>query len=139
MNYKVCSKCQFEKEHSEEHFRGSRSDCRECENFQRRLRENLRGHLPYARAAKRRAAKLQAMPKWADLEKIKQIYKDAKALSNFFEGGFATVCHVDHYYPLQGKKVCGLHNEFNLRVITWIDNIKKSNKHPDEFYQTQVY
>jgi hypothetical protein len=71
-----------------------------------------------AKAAKRRAAKLNATPAWADLEAIKIVYEEAK-LSGM---------HVDHIVPLQGLNVCGLHIEANLQLLDPIENIKKGNK-----------
>lgn len=71
----------------------------------------------------RRAKKLKATPEWADLKKIKDIYKSAITKSNI-----NATYHVDHIVPLQGKNVCGLHVEFNLQIITSTENIKKSNK-----------
>jgi hypothetical protein len=70
-----------------------------------------------AREAKRRANRLNATPKFADLNKIKEIYKNCPK-------GF----HVDHIVPLQGKNVCGLHVEWNLQYLTANANQKKSNK-----------
>ena len=70
-----------------------------------------------ARNAKRRAAKLQATPNWADGEIIKQIYATCP------EG-----YHVDHIVPLQNDLVCGLHCEFNLQHLTVAENLTKSNK-----------
>jgi len=67
--------------------------------------------------AKRRALLKQALPKFADLKKIREIYKDCPK-------GF----HVDHIVPLQGKNVCGLHVEWNLQYLTPYDNLVKSNK-----------
>jgi len=69
------------------------------------------------RQAKRRADKLNATPKWANLEKIKEKYKNCPK-------GY----HVDHYFPLQGKNVCGLHVENNLQYLPANKNISKGNK-----------
>jgi hypothetical protein len=74
-------------------------------------------HIQKAILAKRRAAKLKATPKFANLEKIKEIYKNCPK-------GY----HVDHIVPLQGKEVCGLHVEWNLQYLTPSDNHSKSNK-----------
>tara|TARA_R100000544_G_C2175687_1_gene34410 strand:+ start:85 stop:519 length:435 start_codon:yes stop_codon:yes gene_type:complete len=64
-----------------------------------------------------RARKKRACPKWANLEKIKQIYLNCPI-------GY----HVDHITPLTNKNVCGLHIENNLQYLTAIENQKKSNK-----------
>ena len=79
--------------------------------------------------AKEKAAKLERMPKWltkSDHEKIKLKYKEARWMTE--RTGIKH--HVDHYYPLRGKTVSGLHVPSNLRVIPAISNIKKSNQVP---------
>lgn len=72
----------------------------------------------------RRSRKMQATPTWADLVAIKAIYKQAALLRK--QTGIAW--HVDHEIPLKHPLVCGLHNEFNLRVIPARENQSKSNK-----------
>ena len=67
--------------------------------------------------AKYKASKLKATPKFANLQKIKEIYLNCPV-------GY----HVDHIVPLQGKNVCGLHVEWNLQYLTPYDNLSKSNK-----------
>lgn len=76
-------------------------------------------------ASNYRAAQKQRMPLWANKNAIKEIYKLAKKLS----------LTVDHYYPLCGETVSGLHVETNLRLISQKENDMKSNKHPDDFYK----
>lgn len=68
-----------------------------------------------------------AMPKWDSKEKIKEIYKEAKRLTE--ETGI--IHHVDHIIPVKHPLVCGLHTVKNLRVISWHENLKKSNKLDD--------
>jgi predicted ATP-dependent protease len=76
-----------------------------------------------SKTAKRRAKKLQALPTWANLEAIKEFYKKCPK-------GY----HVDHIYPLQSNKVCGLHVLANLQYLIASDNIRKSNKMPEELH-----
>ena len=74
--------------------------------------------------AKQRAIKRQAFVSWANLEKIKEIYKEAARLTREKN----IVHHVDHIYPLTSKYMCGLHVETNLQILTAEENIAKSNR-----------
>lgn len=84
--------------------------CKECTYI---------AQIPHSRetTARYKAAKLQRTPGWADIEKIKEIYRNCP------EG-----YHVDHIIPLQGDLVCGLHVENNLQYLTAEENLSKSNK-----------
>src|ERR1019366_9269021 len=76
-------------------------------------------HIHAANEAKRRAAKLNATPKWLtkyDFEQIQEFYKNRP-------DGY----HVDHIVPLRGKEVRGLHVLWNLQYLLAIENIKNSN------------
>lgn len=85
-------------------------------NNPERIRKNSK-----IKEAKRRAAKLKRTPKWANLEAIKEIYKNCP------DG-----MHVDHIIPLQGKLISGLHVEYNLQYLTKSENSKKNNKYEPE-------
>jgi len=74
----------------------------------------------------RRTRKINRTPSWADLEAIKEIYKEAADLNDIHGPG---AYHVDHIIPLQGKTVSGLHVENNLQILKAVDNLKKSNKY----------
>jgi len=81
-----------------------------------------------AERARRRAAKLRAIPGWADLKAIRAIYEECRYITNLTGEEY----HVDHIVPLQSKIVCGLHWERNLRIIPGPENCSKSNLHwPD--------
>ena len=69
----------------------------------------------------RQTRQLRAMPVWADRQKIEAIYREAAQKSKA-EG---IPYHVDHEIPLRGKRVCGLHVETNLRIITAEANVAK--------------
>ena len=77
-----------------------------------------------AQTRARQAAKLHATPKWADLKAIERIYENARYLTEVT----GHVHHVDHIIPLQGKTVCGLHVENNLRAIPHFLNTRKGNR-----------
>lgn len=72
----------------------------------------------------RKAAKMQAMPPWADLDAIAKIYEARVAAVELFE----IPVHVDHTVPLKSKLVCGLHCEANLRLFPGRENQAKSNR-----------
>jgi len=73
---------------------------------------------------KYKTSKLNAIPRWADLEKILCLYSVAAMLNKYGTEKY----HVDHLIPLNSKLVCGLHTYDNLRVITAKENLKKGNK-----------
>ncbi len=85
-------------------------------------------HIEDEKAARRKRAKAGATPAWANIEKMRAIYKAAKTLTDMT----GVAHHVDHIVPLTSKLVCGLHNEFNLQVLPGAENLKKHNRHwPD--------
>lgn len=73
---------------------------------------------------KSHADRLNRTPAWADLQKIREIYAQARAMSEML----GEVWHVDHVVPLRGRKVSGLHVHTNLQIMPGIDNQKKINK-----------
>lgn len=114
--------------------RKNASDLRWTERNRQKTRERARTYIANfperhaARQGRRRANKLQATPAWADLEAIAAIYRQAREMT--LSSGIQH--HVDHFYPLNGRLVCGLHHEANLQVIPWVDNLKKGNRLPVE-------
>lgn len=77
-----------------------------------------------AYSAQRKAAKLRAVPKWANEFFIEEAYR----LSALRTKMFGYPWHVDHIVPLQSKLVCGLHTHHNLQVIPGRLNNSKHNK-----------
>lgn len=84
-----------------------------------------RPHLHAARQKHREARKIQAMPPWANESAIEEIYKQARERTD----STGVEHHVDHIVPLNNSRVCGLHCEANLRVITATENCQKSNRY----------
>jgi len=76
-----------------------------------------------AKDAKRRALQLLATTPWGQ-ENVLSFYEKAKDLEAENPG---IKYHVDHIVPLVGKNVCGLHNHFNLQILTEIENKRKGN------------
>ena len=104
------------------------SNCRKLSNA-KWYENNKEYHIDYleshraeynARNAKRRALLLERTVKWANLKEIEQFYINCP-----------TGYHVDHYYPLQGEIVCGLHVIENLQYLSAKDNMSKGNKMPE--------
>jgi hypothetical protein len=86
-------------------------------------------HKVNAAAAKRRAAILQATPKWltkGQWKQIEAVYKQAVQISK----STGIEHHVDHVWPLQGKAFRGLHVPWNLQVLEGKENYKKLNHPP---------
>ena len=79
-------------------------------------------------ATKYKAAKLRAIPKWADMEKIDSFYISSEAMGMLIGEWY----EVDHIVPLQSEFVCGLHCEYNLQVLPKAANASKGNRYwPD--------
>jgi hypothetical protein len=70
-----------------------------------------------AKSNMEKAARLQRIPSWADLDAIKEFY------INRPEGH-----HVDHIVPLRGKTISGLHTLKNLQYLPAKENLSKGNK-----------
>lgn len=76
----------------------------------------------------RQTRKRQALSSWADLGAIEALYIECARITK--ETGIKH--HVDHYFPLKSDVVCGLHNEFNLRIVPASINLAKHNQMPEE-------
>lgn len=84
-----------------------------------------------AKAARRRAVLLKAIPSWSDeFDKffIQEIYDLAAKRTELLGIDFA----VDHIVPLNSEIVCGLHCGSNLQILSASENSRKSNRYwPD--------
>jgi hypothetical protein len=91
-------------------------------------RKARRAPLVRFHAARRRTARLQRTPPWADMRAIRAFYDEAHQLSIVT----GVQHHVDHVIPLQGKFVSGLHVHTNLQILTGFENISKRNRFDPE-------
>lgn len=75
----------------------------------------------------RRRKHREATPPWLTKQEkadIRQLYQSAITMTKTTGEQYV----VDHIIPLRGESVCGLHVPWNLRVITQVQNLEKSNK-----------
>lgn len=82
-------------------------------------------HIENEKNVRRRRARDLATPRWANLDKVKEIYRLARQISETT----GVKHHVDHMVPLTSELVCGFHNEFNLQIIPGVENLQKHNHH----------
>lgn len=149
MQVKQCKKCNQEKSLQDFHKKSASKDghtsyCKSCASLVNKEwhRNNHRDRTEYIRVydkkrdpaycryktAKRRALKKEATPSWANMQYIKDVYADVQNAQELFKSvGVDWKFHVDHIIPLSHNRVCGLHCEHNLQVLTAEDNIRKSN------------
>jgi hypothetical protein len=73
-----------------------------------------------AKAALRRAKKIQASPPWLTTEHRAEIHRIYSSCPDGY--------HVDHIIPLNNPLVCGLHVPWNLQHLAANENIAKSNR-----------
>lgn len=73
--------------------------------------------------AKRRAARLNAVPSWADHDLMADLYTYAAIMRSF-----GVPAEVDHIVPLQAELACGFHSHDNLTVILSSENRSKRNR-----------
>jgi hypothetical protein len=69
----------------------------------------------------RKAAVARRTPAWSNLDAVKLVYLVCEQRTRLT--GIAH--HVDHFYPLNGKSISGLHVPLNLRVIPATENLRK--------------
>lgn len=86
------------------------------------LRERYRAR-KVENARRREFRKKQAVPAWANLQAIRDIYEEAERLRSI-----GSLAEVDHIVPLRSKVVCGLHCESNLRIVGATENRSKGNR-----------
>lgn len=113
----------YQKENKEKCHNASnrwRDKHRNSVNAQARKRRKEAPGLYKATKARRRAAEIQAIPKWMTDEEWKLIIEFYKNCPEGYE--------VDHIIPLQGKTVRGFHCLSNLQYLTKSENRKKGAK-----------
>jgi len=99
-----------------------------CRKNRRQWVKNNLGKVKY-QTAKRRAAKLQRTVSWANLDAIREIYKDCEEINLAAKtSGCTETFVVDHIIPLRASLASGLHVENNLQIITVKENLNKGNR-----------
>jgi hypothetical protein len=109
-------------------------DSNKCKQYRRDNKEycNKKSKLHYeqnkqyyiTKSANYKAYLINAIPAWADLQKISDYYSN-KPLD----------MEIDHIYPLRSDWVCGLHVIENLQYLSPIENKKKSNLFHQKYHK----
>jgi hypothetical protein len=90
-----------------------------CRTHARAAQRALRpGHYKMKVNARRSIMRRQTPP-WASMSTIEAFYRGCPAGHE-----------VDHFYPLQGETVSGLHVESNLQYLPTVTNRQKGNSIP---------
>lgn len=118
--YKICSTCSENKSNKLFFKNASNKDgleysCKDCKKIYVKKHYNKVARQISARTC--HLKRKNRVPEWANLDKIREIYKNRPK-------GY----HIDHIVPLNGKDVCGLHVEYNLQYLPASLNMSKGNK-----------
>lgn len=97
---------------------------RPCKQMRERLLRDGTDALPRSWRRQWIIQRILATPPWACFKSIRTHYAMADELSELT--GKKHV--VDHIVPLNHPRVCGLHVDWNLQVITELQNGAKSNR-----------
>ena len=100
-----------------------------CKKYKLKNKANITKH-----NIKRLKGLKYATPSWADMNYMNDVYSNCREANELFAslGLNSWKMQVDHIHPLKSDFVCGLHNEFNLQVISAKENLQKRNKfYPD--------
>lgn len=90
-------------------------------------RQVNKGRLAEA-SARRSAAKRMATPSWVDTNALIAVYEACARIQELT----GIQHHVDHIVPLKHDLVCGLHVPWNLQILTFVENVEKSNRLVDD-------
>jgi hypothetical protein len=120
---KICFSKKSKEHRSTNKYKKTREKNREKKRKTDRMYYQKNKEVFFEYAAKKRALKRQAVPKWYEHEKVKRVYLEAR------KRGW----HVDHIVPLVSDKVCGLHVHDNLQILyPQLNRIKNNHWWPEK-------
>jgi hypothetical protein len=101
-------------------------NCQHVSQYSKKYRDNNKAKYAYL-CQKRKIDLLARTPQWLTTDDF-WMMEEAYMLAALRTEMFGVPHHVDHVIPLRGKLVSGLHVPTNLRVVTWKENQRKTNK-----------